>query len=114
MDAYQATAIAKEPYVFKFSEPIDTHTVSQFKEELARATGVGKDVIVDLSNVNYLSSSGMGALAVYRTELIRNGNKLTVIIGSKRVRKVFELVGLDRAMNMEYVGEAAKPESGNK
>ncbi|MEW2511242.1 STAS domain-containing protein [Streptomyces sp. NPDC046870] len=79
---------------------LDLHTASHLADVLQPLvlTG-GQSVLVDLSGVGFLDSSGLTCLiAVYRTAR-STGARLALIAPSERVRRMLALTGTDRVLH---------------
>ena len=57
-------------------------------------------VVVDLSEAAFLDSSGLGALTNSKRRIERKGGRLVVINTDDQMRRVFELTGLMRVLNV--------------
>ena len=55
-----------------------------------------KRLIIDLSEVNYIDSSGVGSLVEVFRRLKKEGNKLILVNPSERVQSVLEITKLDQ------------------
>ena len=75
---------------------IDVYTAPTLDAELSRLTGDGRtDLVVDLSRVDFLDSTGLAVL-VKTLKRVREGDgRLAVVVTSDRVAKVFRITGLD-------------------
>lgn len=75
---------------------VDVHSAPRLRDglstELATAT---RAVVVDLSDVGFLDSTGLGALVSARTAAGQQGVALPVVCASERIRKLFTITGLD-------------------
>jgi anti-sigma B factor antagonist len=72
---------------------IDAATSCGLAEHL---TGpLGSLVVIDLLDVSFLDSSGLGAIHVGRRNAIEHGGNLVVCRPTSTVRRVFEITGLD-------------------
>jgi anti-sigma B factor antagonist len=71
---------------------IDMQTVPPLRECLAELSGT---VVVDLSEVTFLDSSGMGVLAGQHNRLEKEGGTLRLREPQDLVRRVLEITGLD-------------------
>lgn len=72
---------------------VDTTTSTELEESLKRLLGKGRyDIVIDLGNVNYISSAGWGIFISEIKEIRENGGdlKLAAMIGD--VYEVFELL----------------------
>jgi anti-sigma B factor antagonist len=57
-------------------------------------------IVVDLSRASFLDSSGLGALTNSMRRIERKGGRLVVINTDPQLRRVFELTGLQRVLNV--------------
>jgi anti-anti-sigma factor len=71
---------------------VDMATAPQLGEVLGTQTGV--DLVVDLSRVPFLDSSGLSVLVRTRADLAGTGRTLRVIGEQDNVRKILEVTGL--------------------
>jgi len=72
---------------------VDTTTSADLEDSLKRLLGKGQyDIVIDLGNVNYISSAGWGIFISEIKEIRENGGdlKLAAMIGD--VYEVFELL----------------------
>jgi anti-sigma B factor antagonist len=87
---------------------LDLHTAPELGDALQRLLHVGAHtVLVDLSGVTFLDSTGLTCLiAAYRTT--RNtGARLALIAPSPSVRNMLELTGVDRVLPSYPTPDAA-------
>ena len=76
---------------------IDLYSAPSFKEALASAIDGGNvDLVVDLSDVSFMDSTGLGALVGAHKRLDLLGGSLVVVSPDATIKRVFELVGLSR------------------
>jgi anti-sigma B factor antagonist len=74
---------------------VDINTVAQLSEALDDAVRESSGaLIVDLSNVVFLGSTGLTALVRARAQLGREDRALVVVCPPGPVRRLFELVGI--------------------
>ena len=57
-------------------------------------------VVVDLTNVSYMDSSGVGTLVELKRKAERSRGKVTLVGPQPRVRSVFEITQLDKFFNI--------------
>ncbi len=80
--------------VIQASGRLDASTVSILEHALMRALHTGaKAVILDLSEVTYISSSGLRVLLTGRRQLRDRHGELILCALSQNVRDVFDMVG---------------------
>ncbi len=75
----------------------DVYTVAAFRTELERVGQIDRGVIVDLTGVTLLDSSGIGALVSLLNQARSDGGKVGVICPRATLRRVFEITGLRSA-----------------
>lgn len=63
---------------------------------------------VDCSELQYISSAGLGVFISFMDELEENGGRFVFSNLSQNIRKVFELLGLDQMMLLVDTQEQAK------
>jgi anti-anti-sigma factor len=77
------------------SGEIDIATCELFRRGLLECEG---DVIVDLSAVSYMDSSGLGVLVGQIARLGESGGSLRLSNAQEPVRRVIDLVGLNHLL----------------
>ena len=75
----------------------DVYTVAAFRTELERVGQIDRSVIVDLTEVTLLDSSGIGALVSLLNQARHDGGNVGVICPNQPLRRVFEITGLRTA-----------------
>lgn len=80
---------------------IDVYTAPLVREKLDEQLSAGRtDLVVDLTDVTFLDSTGLGVL-VGRLKLIRTmGGSMCIVGTDDRVLKVFSITGLDKVFEM--------------
>jgi anti-sigma B factor antagonist len=78
--------------VFAFRGELDLSTCDGLVEELGSA---GPLVVIDLSELSFTDSSGLGAILTARWRMIREGGTLVLCRPQRNVRLVIEMLGLD-------------------
>jgi anti-sigma B factor antagonist len=74
------------------------------RDEAQSGTG---DLIIDLTNVSYLDSTGLGILLSTLRRFTRSGRRLSIVCPGGSVRRIFEITDLIGTFNVfETRGEA--------
>ncbi|MEJ2148605.1 MAG: STAS domain-containing protein [Chloroflexota bacterium] len=75
---------------------VDSNTASALHEVLNERIDQGtSNILVDLSNVSYMSSAGLRELVTALKRVRKNGGDLRLCAPSERVTDVIELAGLN-------------------
>jgi anti-anti-sigma factor len=82
--------------VLRLDGELDVATVPLLQEQLDRATRAGGAVVIDLTGLRFIDSSGLHLLVRAEEQLRASGGQLMLVHGPPAVRRVFELTGLDR------------------
>lgn len=81
---------------------IDSYSGDRFREAVAEVIGDGASVVhVDLADVTYLDSAGLGVLAGAHNRLIQEGRRLVIMNPRDAVYRVFEMTGLTRVLEID-------------
>ncbi len=87
--------------VLVVSGELDVATAPRLRQRLVALVEEGaRHVAVDLSAVGLLDSTGLGVLIGAVKRLRGHGGDLVVVCDDDRIRRVFELTRLDRAIDL--------------
>lgn len=87
---------------------VDVYTAAQLRERLLEATRRGSgSVVVDLTRVDFLDSTGLGVLAGALKRLRLAGRDLALVCQSEKLLKIFRITGLDQVFQLYETVEAA-------
>jgi anti-sigma B factor antagonist len=76
---------------------VDVFTAPKLDAELSRLTADGRtDLVVDLSRVDFLDSTGLSVLVKALKRVREADGSLDVVVTAERVAKVFRITGLDK------------------
>jgi anti-sigma B factor antagonist len=82
--------------VVHVSGEVDVHSAPQLREGVAAELDTAtRGVVVDLTHVSFLDSTGLGALVAVRTAAGERGLALPVVCTTERILKLFTITGLD-------------------
>ncbi|HEY6474731.1 MAG TPA: STAS domain-containing protein [Acidimicrobiales bacterium] len=79
--------------VFSLRGELDASTVPGLAEQLI--SDAGSLVVLDLSQLTFIDSSGLGAIHAARQRVINDGGILVVCRPNPTVHRVLEITGLD-------------------
>ncbi len=94
---------------------LELHNAPQLREELRAICDVDAPrLVVDLSHVSFIDSSGIGVLVGGLKRAREHGGTFALVCPQPRVRRVFEITGLLQAIPIfESLPEALKEISPN-
>jgi len=82
-------------------EYLDASTVKTFKADITPVIeGTGKKVVFDMSHLQFIDSSGLGAILSCLRKLNGSGGDLKLCGMTKPIRTLFELVRMHRIMDI--------------
>ena len=81
-------------------EELDAGNTAEFKQRMAPILAAHSKVVIDLSRVRFIDSSGLGAMLSCLRQLTAKGGDLKLCGLSKQVRAAFELVRLHRILDI--------------
>ena len=82
--------------ILHFSGRLTSSTASLLQSTVQSAIPESKTIILDLSDVSYMDSSGLGALVKIWVSAKRDGWELKVLSLSQRVKQLLHLTGVDK------------------
>jgi anti-sigma B factor antagonist len=75
---------------------VDVHTATQLQDRLLALIAAGRQpVVVDLTGLSFLDSTGLGVLVTARNQAQQDGAELRLVCTSDRMLKLFRITGLD-------------------
>ncbi len=86
-----------ELVVLRLEGELDIYTVNGFRQESDKIDPGAAQVVVDLTDVTLLDSSGLGALVSLLNRARAAEGLLGIICPQRHLRRVFEITGLRRA-----------------
>ncbi len=93
--------VRTEPYddltLAVLSGELDIYTVAGFRQEIEDVDPAETQLVVDLSEVTLLDSSGLGALVSLLNQARVSEGRLGLVCPHRRLRRIFEITGLRRA-----------------
>lgn len=86
--------------VAALSGEIDLDNAPEVRSMLLECTDGGRDVLVDLSAVSYIDSSGIASLVEALQNANSSGSQLGLVAISPQAMRVFELARLDKVFTI--------------
>jgi anti-sigma B factor antagonist len=91
VDQLENIAIAEIPV-----EELDASNAGEMKRDMAPILNANNRVVIDLSRLQFVDSSGLGAVLSCLRQLSAKGGELKLCGMTKQVRAAFELVRMHR------------------
>lgn len=75
---------------------LDTAAVDDFKARLEPVMNdAGKEIVIDFSQLQYISSAGMRVLLLLNKNATENGGSVTITGMKENIVQIFQMVGFD-------------------
>ena len=101
--------------VVEMEGEVDVYTAPQLKQQLLSLLEAGNShMVVDLTRVEYLDSTALGVLIGGLKRVRERDGNLPLICPSPRIRRVFEITGLDKIFDIYNSEGEAKTELARK
>lgn len=108
MELSMSTRTVAGHRVLEVGGEIDVYTAPQLRERLVTLVEDGaRHVIVDLSRVEFLDSTGLGVLVGALKRLRGVNGDLALVCAQERLLKIFRITGLDRVFTIRESVEVA-------
>ena len=87
--------------LFRFTGQLDAYSDKQFSEFIAEHSGSSDQaMVIDLSRIDFLDSSGLGALVQLAKDCQTNGRRF-LVVGNARVVQTVKLVRLESFLHLQ-------------
>ena len=87
---------------------IDVYTAPRLRQALIDLVEKGaRDILVDMSKVDFLDSTGLGVLVGGLKRVKANEGSLEIVATNERILKIFEITGLSKVFPMHPSVEEA-------
>lgn len=108
MDFALTTELRDEFTIVGVSGELDVYTAPALEEVLADLVDEGAtDLIVDLSSVDFMDSTGLGLLIKALKWIRERDGSLGIVVVTDKIRKVFQITGLDSVLSLHESIDAA-------
>jgi anti-anti-sigma factor len=79
--------------IVSVSGRLDTHTTGQFDEAMTPLAETEKHLVIDFSNLEYISSAGLRSILMVAKKVKENQGSLALASLTQMVKDVFEMSG---------------------
>ncbi|WP_024620850.1 anti-sigma F factor antagonist [Metaclostridioides mangenotii] len=88
---------------------LDHHIASEIREELDSLLNANqvRNIVFDFEKINFMDSSGIGVIIGRYKKISNEGGKVSVININDRVKKIFDLSGLNKIISIYETYEEA-------
>ena len=94
--------------VLQVTGEVDVYTAPMLRERIRELAAKGAvHLIADLSRVDFLDSTGLGALVGGLKRLREAGGSLTLVITAPRIQRIFQITGLTKVFAAQRTVEDA-------
>ncbi len=101
MDLVVASREDGDLIVAEVGGEIDVASAARFRDELSRAVAAANShVVVDMSKVSFLDSTGLGVLVGRLKAMRLRELDMVLVIGDERLRRNFKITGLDQVFRL--------------
>jgi anti-sigma B factor antagonist len=102
-------------HVIEIEGQIDLHAAPSMQERLDAVLEQGTtQVIVDISSVSYIDSTGLTVLVGALKRLRRSGGALSIVVTDYDIERMFESTGLDGMFSLYRSRDEALEDLGGK
>jgi anti-sigma B factor antagonist len=94
--------------VFGIDGRVDADGATQMEQTITKVLNAGKyQLVLDLSQTNYLNSAGLRVMADVLTQCQDKGGDVKIAAPNLKITRVFEIIGFDKFFHVYETIEAA-------
>jgi anti-sigma B factor antagonist len=86
--------------LFRFTGQLDAYSDKQFNDFIAAHRSPSQPLLIDLSHIDFIDSSGLGALVQLAKQCTSDGQPFSVV-GNARVVQTVKLVRLEEFLHLQ-------------
>ena len=90
-----------EKLVIKIRERLDTSTYQVAEDKIQENIGDNKNIILDFSELDYISSAGLRVLLEVKKDIDKKSGTVEITGCNDDIKEIFEVTGFDSIFNME-------------
>jgi anti-sigma B factor antagonist len=96
MELSVATRLVSEHAVVEVGGEVDVYTAPRLRDRLNEVVGSGqRHLVVDLTKVDFLDSTGIGVLVGVYRRLVRTDGSLVLVCPHEKLLKILRIAGMD-------------------
>ncbi len=80
---------------------IDTQTAPDLQKEVEESLTNVTDLVLDFSNVTYISSAGLRSVLTAQNRMDEKGGTMVIRGAAKNIKNVFQVTGFDSFLTLE-------------
>ena len=104
----ETRTVESKPPIIELEGEVDVYTAPQLKQQMINLLESGaKELVVDLTKVDYLDSTALGVLIGGLKRMRERDGNMVLVCPSPRIRRVFEITGLDKIFDIYNTAEDA-------
>ncbi len=101
--------------IIELEGEVDVYTAPQLKQQMISILeGGAKELVVNLEKVDYLDSTALGVLIGGLKRMRERDGNMVLVCPSPRIRRVFEITGLDKIFDMYDTEDEAREVMGEE
>ena len=105
--------INETTYILEIEGEVDVYTSPQLKQDILQLAETGVNyIIINLSKLEYLDSTGLGVLICGLKRLREANGNLALVGPGMRILRIFEITGLNKIFNIYATEEDATAKEG--
>lgn len=107
--------LERELPIIELEGEVDVYTAPQLKQQMiSMLEGGAKEMVVNLTKVDYLDSTALGVLIGGLKRMRERDGNMVLVCPSPRIRRVFEITGLDKIFDIYNTEEEAQEAMGKE
>ena len=105
----------RELPIIELEGEVDEYTAPQLKQQMISILeGGAKELVVNLEKVDYLDSTALGVLIGGLKRMRERDGNMVLVCPSPRIRRVFEITGLDKIFDIFNTEDEAREVMGEE
>ncbi len=87
--------------IVALSGELDVESSQKMKNDVRKKiSSETSNIVIDLTNVNYVDSSGLGTLIALQKDARFNGGSLCIVGASQQIKRVMKMTNLDKLFQL--------------